>query len=208
MNNHVLKDNEESFIIDKNKPVMTFMTAIMKFCNSKQRKNIINQLKNRTPTENVTILWLDDIRNPFVNDNCEIILNEIKNTYLEYLNQKDPDSYIDFEINWVTNYHEFISWIEKRGLPNYISFDHDLADEHYVPSHLWDDYEKSKEFQNKQNYKEKTGLDCAKWLVEYCIDYNKELPFFNVHSANPVGADNIKTLLDNFNEKYLSFKSN
>ena len=37
------------------------------------------------------------------------------------------------EPNWVIvrNYYAFISLIEKKGIPEVIAFDHDLADEHY-----------------------------------------------------------------------------
>jgi hypothetical protein len=92
------------------------------------------------------ILWLDDVRNPFLN-----------------LEGRVPK--IEGTIIWVLNYLEFKMWIEKNGLPDIISFDHDLAFEHYTPEHLWTDYQLSKEHQDAQNYKEKTGLDCAKCLV-------------------------------------------
>jgi len=131
------------------------------------------------------LLWLDDIRNPFLNEEGKVPTD--KNG--EYYN-----------INWVLNYEQFVKWIELFGLPDAISFDHDLADEHYTPEYFWDNYEESKKFQEwrGQNYQEKTGMDCAKWLVDYCMDNEKELPEIFVHSANPVGADNIKGLLDNF----------
>ena len=48
--------------------------------------------------------------------------------------------------------------------------------------------------------REKTGMDCAKWLVDYCMDNKKELPDFVVHSMNPAGGENIKSLLDQFKE--------
>ena len=54
-----------------------------------------------------------------------------------------------------------------------ISFDHDLGNEF-----------------------EKTGHDCAKWLIEQNIILKK----FNAHSANPVGAENILFLLNNWNK--------
>lgn len=125
------------------------------------------------------ILWLDDLRNPFLN--------------LEGRVPKEEGVII-----WVLNFLEFKMWIEKNGLPDIISFDHDLAYEHYTPEHLWTDYQLSKEYQDAQNYKEKTGLDCAKWLCEYCEMHNKSIPRFYVHSANPVGADNIIGYLTNF----------
>lgn len=73
-----------------------------------------------------------------------------------------------------------------------------MAFEHYTPEHLWVDYQLSKEHQDAQNYKEKTGLDCAKWLCEYCENNDKDIPKYFIHSANPVGADNIRGYLENF----------
>ena len=79
------------------------------------------------------------------------------------------------DIKWVINYNEFITYITNNGLPDGICFDHDLDEE-------------------------KTGYDCAKWLVEYCLDNNLKLPLYNIHSANPVGKEHINKLLSNFNE--------
>ena len=125
------------------------------------------------------ILWLDDLRNPYLN--------------IEGRVPKELGI-----IEWVLNYEQFTQWIEKFGLPYLISFDHDLADEHYTPEEYWHDYQVSKAYQDAQNYTEKTGMDCAKWLVDYCIDNNQKLPIFYSHSANPVGADNIIGLLENY----------
>lgn len=49
---------------------------------------------------------------------------------------------------------------------------------------------------------EKTGFDCAKFLVEYCMENNLKLPEFYVHSMNPVGKDNIVNYLNNFKKYY------
>jgi hypothetical protein len=38
---------------------------------------------------------------------------------------------------------------------------------------------------------EKTGYDCAKWLVEYCVEHGLKFPEYVVHSMNPVGKENI-----------------
>ena len=127
------------------------------------------------------ILWLDDLRNPYID--------------LEGRVPKEKGV-----VEWVLNYEQFVQWIEKFGLPEVISFDHDLADEHYTPEIYWSDYKLSKEYQEAQNYQEKTGMDCAKWLVDYCMDNNLKLPKFYIHSANPVGADNIRGLLNNYNK--------
>lgn len=131
-----------------------------------------------TKAENRTLLWLDDTRNPFLNDEGKV------------------PSFFD-AIHWVVNYDQFTAWISKFGLPEAISFDHDLADEHYTPAYFWNDYEESKKFQEwrSQFYRHKTGEDCAKWLVAYCNGRGEELPIVFVHSANPVGADKIMEAL-------------
>ena len=50
------------------------------------------------------------------------------------------------------------------------------------------------------NFTEKTGYHCGEWLIEYCKNNNLTLPKWFVHSANPVGSENIKKLLSSFNE--------
>ena len=90
------------------------------------------------------------------------------------------------------------NYIENNGLPHFISFDHDLADTHYTPEPLWTDYNASKEWQEKQVHQEKTGYECAKWLVDYCISNNLKCPEYYCHSMNPVGKDKIVGLLRSF----------
>lgn len=103
-----------------------------------------------------TLLWLDDSRTPFEND------------WLVFSPIEQP-----FNVVWIQSYTEFINWIEMKGLPDAICFDHDLGTD-------------------------QTGYDCAKWLVDYCIDNNKSLPLYNIQSANPVGKVNIDSLLKNY----------
>ena len=91
----------------------------------------------------------------------------------------------------VRNYEEFVKHIESNGLPEEVSFDHDLAEIYY-------DSEKGKEI---FTYHEKTGYDCAKWLCEYCWNNGLPIPTWNVHSANPVGRDNIISILTSFEKK-------
>jgi len=57
-----------------------------------------------------------------------------------------------------------------------------------------------KKFRKTDKYK--TGYDCAKWLVGYCIDKNLALPLWNIQSANPVGKENINSLLNNYKKYY------
>ncbi len=47
---------------------------------------------------------------------------------------------------------------------------------------------------------EKTGRDCAHWLVGYCQDNNVPLKLVSVHSHNPVGTSNIQSLTNGFKQ--------
>jgi hypothetical protein len=97
----------------------------------------------------------------------------------------------------VRNYDEFVEWITENGIPDMISFDHDLADEH-----MQDYYDQIAQ-QGYQSptydlFTEKTGLNCADWLISYCQDNNVELKGCCVHSHNPVGAANIQSMINGF----------
>lgn len=82
------------------------------------------------------------------------------------------------DVIWVKTQSEFENYIKENGLPDLISFDNDLG------------------IRNGEGY------DCAKWLVDFCIDNDKELPDWYVHSANPVAKENIENLLYNFENNY------
>lgn len=56
-----------------------------------------------------------------------------------------PDGFVG-----VRSYAEFVTYIFQNGLPDFISFDHDLG-------------------------MEESGFDCAKWLVNYCLDNEVKL---------------------------------
>ena len=101
--------------------------------------------------------------------------------------------------DWVVarNYDEFIKTITDKGMPFFISFDHDLSTEHY-PFVEKDGGIHSPKVIPYDRYTEKTGFHCAKWLVEYCIDKNLDLPVYECHSANPVGAANIRSYLESY----------
>ena len=91
----------------------------------------------------------------------------------------------------VKNYNEFCAYILINGIPDVISFDHDLGREHYR-----DLFEGKKKVLLEEGFIEKTGYDCAKWLIK------KELPVkeFYCHSANPIGKKNILNLLQNWKD--------
>jgi hypothetical protein len=119
-------------------------------------------------------LFLDDIRVPY----------DVFKTTINPIFENNEDWAI------VRDYHQFVNYITKFGLPDFISFDHDLSYEHYL-----------EENQSDIEYGsliEKTGYDASKWLVNYCEENDLRLPDFYVHSANPVGKKNIECYLENF----------
>jgi hypothetical protein len=102
-------------------------------------------------------------------------------------------------VEWVIvrNYTQFVDTIQKNGIPEAISFDHDLADEHYVEYTAAHDLNSpSKGNIRYDKLKEKTGLDCAKWLAQYCVDKNVPVPEYYVHTMNPIGGMNILSVLE------------
>ena len=115
----------------------------------------------------MVLLWLDDMRNPFKD-----------NWVYDYAPQ-----FLEETIVWVLNYDEFVEWIKYNGLPHTIAFDHDLGEDVARDK-------VSKGMSKRQariQKREISGYDCAKWLVEYCMDNDLDLPNWIVQSANPVG---------------------
>lgn len=129
---------------------------------------------------NKELLWLDDARDPFKND------------WLIFSPVNDYENVV-----WIKNYNDFVNYIENNGLPYAICFDHDLSDFQALKfgTDMLDDVDLPEN--------EKTGLDCAKYLVDYCLDRNLPIPHYNIQSANPVGKANIDMLLKNY-EKYFN----
>jgi hypothetical protein len=88
------------------------------------------------------------------------------------------DKSMESQFDIVRTYNAFVDYIKTNGLPHYISFDNDLglAENGTIAP---------------------DGLAAAKWLVyESGLDLrNLE---FKVHSANPVAAEQIKGLLNNY----------
>jgi hypothetical protein len=127
-----------------------------------------------------TLLWLDDIRNPFTDN---------------WLGDYAPQfSNGEGKVVWVKNYDEFINHIIFNGIPDMISFDHDLGED-VAKKRVFNGMSKRQARSLKRETK--SGYDCTKWLVDYCLDNGVSIPHFGVHSANPVGAENIRGLLNN-----------
>lgn len=89
----------------------------------------------------------------------------------------------------VRSYDEFVAYIKANGIPDIISFDHDLVGEHYKSL-----FKDPKKHILEEGFIEKTGYDCVKWLVKN--DY--KIKQYACHSMNPIGKKNIMCLLDNW----------
>jgi hypothetical protein len=113
-------------------------------------------------------IYLDDVRTPIEKDNWVI----------------------------VRSYDEFVEKINEIGLENIdmISLDHDLGDTAMAEWHknVYKNYEL-----NYDNITEKTGMDCAKWLVEQWMD-GKSVVDVVVHSANAIGSGNMMGYINNY----------
>jgi hypothetical protein len=109
------------------------------------------------------------------------------------------DVRIPTEGEWevVRNYDEFVAHIKMNGLENYevISLDHDLGEGAMVEYYT----------NTKPNYEldynripEKTGMDCARFLVAESMNTKVPLPTIYVHSANPIGSANMMGYINNY----------
>lgn len=122
---------------------------------------------------------------------------------------KDPEWIL------VKNYDEFVEKIQEIGLSNIsvISLDHDLGES--AMAEYFNNVKPNYEL-DYDNITEKTGLDCAKWMINHYIenrtqkshptmdglyvDTKQEFIFPQIysHSANPIGAANIIGYVNNF----------
>lgn len=102
------------------------------------------------------------------------------------------------DLTWVVvrNYDEFINKVQELGLKNIecISLDHDLGDTAMQEWHKNVYYNYTLDY---DNIKEKTGYDCAKWLVEKWLDGEPVVPVYT-HSANAIGSANIMGYINNY----------
>lgn len=131
--------------------------------------------------------------------------------YLDDVRTPKPDPAFP---GWIVvrNYQEFVDAVSKIGLDkiHIISLDHDLGDSAMSEYHnnVRPNYEL-----DYNNIKERTGMDCAKWLVDHFYENNTkrlELDYFSrksipvkfpavyTHSANPIGSANIMGYINNF----------
>ena len=116
--------------------------------------------------------------------------------FLDDIRMPDDVSWVKLpkDVEWiiVRNYKEFRKTIWSKGIPKFVAFDHDLSNNHYEHGLHGDNIP-------YDTYTEKTGYDCAKFLVNECNKLGVKHPDYTVHSMNPVGKSNIINYVESYN---------
>lgn len=130
-------------------------------------------------------LFLDDARVP----------HECRSYMLPRLSGNQSWVYVEGYWSVVKSYDEFVENITTNGVPNLVSFDHDLTHEHLLAADYFEDhpdiYEKCKD---------PTGYDCLKWLIAYCTQNGEIFPECLIHNMGELGTKRLQSLLDKYNQ--------
>lgn len=108
--------------------------------------------------------------------------------------------------NWeiVRSYDQFVAYIEKNGIPDVVSFDHDLSEEYM--DYYFSETSKTGIIEYEK-LKPNSGYHCAKFLCEECLNNKLKFPKYYIHSANKWGSENIKDYIQNFLKIYVHLQS-
>jgi hypothetical protein len=120
--------------------------------------------------QNNYFLFVDDVRNPA--------------DVLNYLNYENSDIYR--KEGWITvrSHDDFMKHVEEKGIPNFVSYDHNMDDGSYTPLEIssHDSISDLDLFKNIENSKEKIGIHCLASLSEYAKKNSLEMPRVQCHS--------------------------
>ena len=108
-----------------------------------------------------------------------------RNLFLDDVRFPNHVTWVDMQgVRWETvrSVQEFMDWVESDGVPERVSFDHDLIREHYRPTAVLPVKD--------------TGFEACAWLLSICHKYSIEFPLWIIHSMNSRGAIKIKNLLE------------
>lgn len=134
------------------------------------------------------VIWIDDERNPKGFGRfkwwCNYVPEEFKN-----LVYKLPIGE-EVEVVWFKSYDEWLKWCtevwhneKEEEHINCFCLDHDLAS-----------YD--------ETGKEKTGVDIAYDICDECTINGRVLPYYECHSSNPAGKENILSVFKTYEKVY------
>jgi hypothetical protein len=126
-------------------------------------------------------LFLDDIRMP-----------DAAFIYEERIKLIDKSGIQNCEWHIVRNYEDFCEFIDTFGIPEAVSFDHDLTME--FMRHYYDVTSKTGVIEYG-NLKTKSGKHCAEYFVDKWRESGKPDVKVYIHSANRWGQIEIKKVL-------------
>jgi hypothetical protein len=118
----------------------------------------------------------------------KLFLDDFRSPYDVFKNTLDPDYENNNSWTTVKSYEDFVNIIESKGLPEIVSFDHDLSQDHYLQENQEGDIQYLK-------LSEKTGYHAAEWLINFCSEKGVKFPKYKVHSQNSQGKINIIKLI-------------
>lgn len=95
---------------------------------------------------------------------------------------RKPNKYVNVNLNRV---YQAYNYIEFKSLLNKLYTKYNRIDE------VWFDHDLG-------DVNDGTGYDCAKYLVDFCIEHDMKLPEYHIQSANPVGSLNIDSYLKSY----------
>lgn len=188
-------DNADTYEVPLKGGIMSYNitdingTEIMHYFKKKWANNqkvVMNLLpnfnydNNDTSKKMITVLWLDDIRNPEEYFSGKIVSNALIRNLIFY----NKNIFSKYRVNWVwvRNLKEFQNYVINNPMPELVSFDFDLK-----PQGWEGDFE--------------NGGDVAKWFVDYCRKNNLQQPMCYAHSANRVnGIPTLNMILGNTEE--------
>lgn len=105
--------------------------------------------------------------------------------------------YKNFHWNIVDSYDAFVDLFTKKimenELPRIVSFDHDLATEHYLVAakNLLNSFDES-------SVKIPTGWHALLWMLNTYAANDIKLPHIMFHTKNPAGLKNMQALIDQY----------
>jgi hypothetical protein len=131
-----------------------------------------------------------------------LFLDDMRYPHGAYLSDKDinlidASGVANNQWQIVRNYDSFVRYINKNGLPDTVSFDHDLHFEHI--RHYHEVTQPTDGVIEYGNLREKTGKSCAEFLLRKWQEAGMPPMRTYVHSANQYGAKNIKDVLEPIN---------